>query len=110
MDWDMEKGTQTEVAIKSKGGQTDGGDITTVSKVPTLTCLWVQARNNIGRARFTNIQLQLLRHVKLQPYGFLSELRRTICPALHPWPPGSELADQHWVYADLGRTDGRTGV
>ena len=170
---DMEKGTQTEVAVKSKGVQTDGsfngpfrkpfdqlvdvetqkkrstfimeevrrfaegnvisvaqtagyilhrhywtveralaklggelfrgdGDITTVSKVPTLTCLWVQARNNIGRARFTNIRLQLLRHVKLQPYGFLSELRRSICPALHPWPPGSELADQRGVYADLG--------
>ena len=78
------------------------GNITTVSEVPTLTCLWVQARNNIGRAKFTNIRLQLLRHVKLQPYGLLSELRRAICPALHPWPPGSDLADQRGVYANLG--------
>ena len=170
---DMEKGTQTEVAVKSKGVQTDSGfngpfrkpfdqladvatqkkqstfileelrmfaegnvismaqavgyllhrhywsvnralaklggelfrgdgDIETVSNVPTLTCLWMQARNNIGRIRFTNIRLLLLRHVRLQPYGFLSELRRAICPALHPWPPGGELADQRGVYANLG--------
>ena len=170
---DMEKGTQTEVAVKSTGVQTDSGfngpfrkpfdqlsdvaaqknrstfileelrmfakgngismakavgyllhrhywsvnralaklggelfrgdgDITTVANVPTLTCLWMQARNNIGRVRYTNIRLLLLRHVRLQPYGFLSELRRAICPALHPWPPGGELADQRGVYANLG--------
>jgi hypothetical protein len=169
---DVEKGTQTEVAVKSKGVQTDSsfngpfrkpfdqladvatqkkrskfileelrmfaegnvismaqavgyllhrhywsvnralaklggelfrgdGDIETVSNVPTLTCLWMQARNNIGRVRFTNIRLLLLRHVRLQPYGFLSELRRAICPALHPWPPGCELADQRGVFANL---------
>ena len=75
-----------------------------VSEVPTLTCLWLAARNNVGRIRYTNLRLQLLRHVKLQPYGFLSELRLALCPTLHPWPleSSSGLEVQRGVYADLG--------
>lgn len=75
-----------------------------LAEVPTLTCLWLASRNNLGRIRYTNIRLQLLKHVKLQPYNHLSELRMALCPSLHPWPmessSGTEV--QRGVYANLG--------
>ena len=76
----------------------------TVSEVPPLTCLWLATRNNLGRIRYTNLRLQLLKHVKLQPYSFLSELRMGLCPNLHPWPleSSSGLEVQRGVYANLG--------
>ena len=75
-----------------------------VSVVPPLTCLWLATRNNLGRIRYTNLRLQLLRHVKLQPYIFLSELRMSLCPTLHPWPLESSSGPevQRGVYANLG--------
>ena len=75
-----------------------------VNEVPTLTCLWLATRNNIGRIRYTNLRLQLLKHVKLQPYSFLSELRLALCPTLFPWPleSSSGLEVQRGVYANLG--------
>ena len=75
-----------------------------VSDVPTLTCLWLATRNNLGRIRYTNLRLQLLKHVKLQPYSFLSELRMSLCPTLQPWPleSSSGLEVQRGVYANLG--------
>ena len=75
-----------------------------VSEVPTLTCLWLATRNNLGRIRYTNLRLQLLKHVKLQPYSFLSELRMSLCPTLQPWPleSSSGLEVQRGVYANLG--------
>ena len=75
-----------------------------LSEVPTLTCLWLAARNNLGRIRYTNMRLQLLKHVKLQPYSHLSQLRMSICPNIQPWPieSSSGLEVQRGVYANLG--------
>ena len=73
-----------------------------VSEVPSLTCLWLASRNNLSRGRYTGLRLQLLKHVRLQPYSFLSELRMSLCPPLHPWPADCEASLQRGVYADLG--------
>ena len=73
-----------------------------VSEVPPLTCLWLASRNNLSRGRYTGLRLQLLKHVRLQPYAFLSELRMSLCPPLYPWPADCEANLQRGVYADLG--------
>ena len=75
-----------------------------MSEVPALTCLWLATRNNLGRIRYTNLRLQLLKDVKLQPYSVLSELRMGLCPTLHPWPLESSSGHevQRGVYANLG--------
>ena len=73
-----------------------------MSEVPPLTCLWLASRNNLSRVRYTHLRLQLLKHVKMQPYSFLSELKMSLCPPLYPWPADCEAEQQRGVYADLG--------
>ena len=79
-----------------------GNTPSSVSDVPALTCLWLASRNNLSRVRYTNLRIQLLKHVKLQPYSYLSELRLSLCPALFPWPASCEDSQQRGTYANLG--------
>ena len=73
-----------------------------VSEVDPLKCLWLTARNNISKARYVNMRLALLKHVKLAPYSFLRELRMAITPQLHTWPLNCAPEEQRGVYAELG--------
>ena len=73
-----------------------------VSEVDPLKCLWLVSRNNISRARYTNLRLVLLQHVRLPPFSFLSELRMSITPQLHPYPVGCDPAKERGVFANLG--------
>ena len=79
-----------------------GDNPSLMSEVPPLTCLWLASRNNLSRVRYINLRLQLLKHVRLQPYSFLSELRMSLCPPLHPWPANCDANLQRGLYADLG--------
>ena len=88
--------------LASLGRDLFQGNTNPSAGVPVLDCLWILARNNLGKLRYTNLRLQLLKHVKLKPYSYLSDLKLAIAPQLHPWPQGSDQSVQRGVYADLG--------
>ena len=88
--------------LASLGRDLFHGKTNPAAGVPVLDCLWILARNNLGRLRYTNLRLQLLKHVKLKPYSYLSDLKLAIAPQLFPWPQGGDQSVQRGVYADLG--------
>lgn len=96
--WNVDKG------IARLGAELFGGSRhpSQVSEVDPLKCLWLVSRNNISRARYTNLRLVLLKHVRLQPFSFLSELRMSFTPQLHPYPVDCDPAMQRGVFVNLG--------
>lgn len=95
--WNLDKG------IARLGAQLFGcKHPSKVSEVDPLKCLWLVSRNNISRARYTNMRLVLLSDVRLPPFSFLSELRMSFTPQLHTYPVDCDPAKQRGVFANLG--------
>jgi hypothetical protein len=78
-----------------------GRAVNLVAEVPHHSALWMVERLRLGRGRYTDLRLLLLRHVRLPPYQHLSDLRLSLCPPIRTYPLGAPAAEQCGVCCDL---------
>ena len=100
---------------------TQGREAILVAEVPYLVALWLVERLRLGRGRYTDCRLLLLRfcicivlfwvqnskhfflrYVRLPAYQHVSDLRIQLCPKIVPYPKGSSGNEQRGVCTNLG--------